>query len=79
MKVNVITVADVKIKKWCWWSNWIDICVFQYGYAGYLLQMRVSRNNAKQFKQRQFASTLSSANCSVLDAGDLTQMKKGGE
>ena len=77
-KVDVVTVEEVKIKKWCWWSNWIDICVFNYAGQGNLLQMRVGRNNAKQFVHRTMANTFSSDQCNLQDAGDLTQMKKGG-
>lgn len=28
MKVAVLTVDDVKIRRWHWWSNWIDVAVF---------------------------------------------------
>jgi|GEM_PF-4500188 len=78
MKVDVITVEMVQIKKWRFWSSWIDVAVFQHGYSGYLLQMRIGRNNAKQFTAREMAGH--AAVCDVTSAGDLTQMnKKGGE
>ena len=73
MKINVLTIDDMTIGKWRWWSNWIDIAVFDYECRPWLLQMRVSRTNAKAFKSisvtgiryRQTTSTC---------IGDLTQM-----
>ena len=52
MKVDVITVDDeaVKIAKWRWWSNWIDIAISDYDSRPWLIQMSVSRANAKRFK-----------------------------
>ena len=76
MKVEVLTVKDVEIKKWHWWSNWIDIAVFQHGYSGYLLQMRIGRSNVKKFRVARMAGM--DAECCMHDAGDLTHMKKGG-
>lgn len=50
MKVDVLTVADVTIKKWRWWSDWVDVAVFDYSSRPYLLQMKISRTNAKKFR-----------------------------
>jgi hypothetical protein len=75
MKVEVVTVEEVKFKKLRWWSNWIDVCVFDHGYQGYLLQMRINRVNSKQFKAVKLNSAFSLSYCSAHAAGDLTQMK----
>ncbi len=76
-KVNVTTVADVTIKRFRWWSDWIDICVFNYGGYGYLLQMKVSKKNRKTFR----TASLSGINGHALagEAGDLTQMRNNNE
>lgn len=50
MKVDVITVEQVNIPRFRWWSNWIDVAVFDYDFRPFLLQMQVSRTNAKKFK-----------------------------
>ena len=74
MKVDVITVEDAKIGRWRWFSNWIDVAVFDYECRPWLVQMRVSRTNAKSFRAvsitgRQYKQT------SSLVIGNLTQMK----
>lgn len=61
MKVAVLTVADVQIGRWRWWSDWIDIAVFDFGYTGYLLQMKISRTNAKRFTVRAFSGVSAAA------------------
>lgn len=73
MKVNVLTVDDVEIPRWRWWSDWIDIAVFSWGAKGYLLQMRISRTNAKKFRCRSFGQY---PYATITEAGDLVQMKK---
>jgi len=73
MKVNVLTVNDINIPIWRWWSNWIDIAVFSYGGYGYLLQMRISRRNAKQFNARPMKWLV--AHAKAEEVGDLVQMR----
>ena len=75
MKVAVLTVEDVKINRWRWWSNWIDVAVFNFTGTGHLLQMRVSRTNAKQFRCRRFAGISSTPYANTLEVGDLVQMR----
>lgn len=75
MKVDVLTVADVSIKRWHWWSNWIDIAVFDYQSRPYLIQMRVSRTNAKQFQSISMVGPWYKQ-ATTREIGDLTQMKK---
>lgn len=50
MRIDVTTIDDVTISRWRWWSNWIDICVFEYQGGSYLVQMKISRTNSKWFK-----------------------------
>ncbi len=77
MKVNVLTANDVKIKKWRLYSDWIDIAIFYHDYKSYLIQMRISRTNAKQF--RTVSITRFHTYCSPESIGDLTQMEKNNE
>jgi len=73
MKIDILTLEDVKIGKFNWFSKWIDIAVYEYGYSSYLLQMRISRTNAKSFRCRNIAET------SMANIGNLTQMSSKGE
>lgn len=74
--VKVLTVADVEIKKWRWWSDWIDIAVFDYGGCGHLLQMSISRTNCKRFKCKEFSDILSSIAPSIEKTGDLIDINE---
>lgn len=76
MKVDVLTVEQVSIGKYRWWSNWIDVAVFDYGSCGYLLQMKVSRRNAKRFKAVEMKSAFGCAHASISHAGNLVQMAR---
>lgn len=76
MKVEVLTVNDVTFRPWRWWSNWVDVCVFDWASEGYLLQMRVGRNNAKAFKCHAFKSLAGIAHPHSGSVGNLTQSKK---
>ena len=74
MEIDVLTVNDVEIKKWRWWSNWVDVSVFdQFDVDGYLLQMKVSRWNSKKFKCVPFRRLFSDVHPSTSQAGHLTQ------
>jgi hypothetical protein len=76
MKVNVLQMTEVKFKRWRWWSDWIDIAVFNYNVVPWLVQMKISRTNRKAFRVTSMIglNTIRSATCS--DIGDLTQMEK---
>lgn len=74
MKVEVLTLEDVSIKRWRWWSNWIDVAVFSHGYQGFLLQMKVSRRNAKSFRARRLNGGPNLASVDAVQVGDLVQM-----
>ena len=72
MKVDVIQIEQAKFKsRWHWWSNWIDVAVFDYDNDGHLLQMKISRSNAKKFTCKRFGDHVSA---STAQAGNLTQM-----
>lgn len=64
-----IQMEDAKFKKWSYWSNWIDICNFDFGYGGFLLQMKVNRFNGKKFKAIPFKSnpftTAQATSCNI--------------
>lgn len=75
MKVNVLQVEQAKFKNsWCWWSQWIDVAVFDYGCRGYLLQMKISRLNRKEFIAVAMSGIIAEALAGRI--GDLTQMSR---
>lgn len=81
MKVEVLTNKDVTFKKWRWWSNWVDVAVFEDKHETYLLQMRVSRSNKKAFNavslsKSTFLGWMNGVLVSPAEVGDLTQMRK---
>lgn len=77
MKVEVLTVNDIDIPRWRWWSNWIDVAVFDFGTSGYLLQMKVSRTNRKRFNHIPLKGV--GVVCAHTgQAGDLVQMATTG-
>ena len=74
MKVDVITVEDAKIGRWRWFSNWFVVAVFDYECRPWLVQMRVSRTNAKSFRAVSITGRwYKQTSHSVI--GNLTQMK----
>jgi hypothetical protein len=76
MKVDVLTIADVKFKWWQWWSNWIDVAIFDYSCTPFLLQMRISRTNQKMFNTQRITGKYIYRQSSCHEIGDLTQMGK---
>lgn len=75
-KVDIITCNEVKFGKLSWWSNWVDIAVYDYECRPWLIQMKVNRYNKKEFRSvaitgRAYKQT------STIKVGDLTQMKGG--
>lgn len=78
MKVDVLQVKQAKFRnKFCWWSNWIDIAVYNWGDGSYLIQMKVSRTNKKKFHSIHTTGRGWGANTNQV--GDLTQMSKEGK
>jgi len=74
MKVEVLTKDDVPIRKYRWWSDWIDISIFDSGYTGYLLQMQISRTNKKKFKCVKMSSFIGLITPETNQVGELTSM-----
>jgi hypothetical protein len=75
MKVDVITVDQATFKRWKWWSNWVDVAVFDYNCAPYLLQMRVSRLNKKDFNAMRITGSFVYRQATCREIGDLVQMR----
>ncbi len=50
MELKDITEANLKFRSYRYWSDWVDMGLFNYGGDGYLLQMSVSRFNGKKFR-----------------------------
>lgn len=75
MKVDVITVSDVAFRPWRWWSNWVDIAVFDFDYCPWLIQMRVGRNNVKRFRSVRLTGFWY-RQATIREVGSLVQMKK---
>jgi hypothetical protein len=79
MKVDVLQVKDAEFKhKFCFWSNWVDVAVFDYESTPYLLQMRVNRFNKKMFNAMRITGKYMYRQATCSQIGDLTQMKKQG-
>lgn len=77
MKVDVIQVAEATFPRFAWRSNWIDIAVFNHDCLPYLLQMRVSRRNAKQFRSRCMTGVNIMPRMTNVDVvGDLLPMRR---
>jgi len=72
-KVNVLTVDDVKIGRFSWWSNWVDVAVVNHADDSHLVQMKISRTNKKKFKSINLVGKFTVV--SSQNVGDLTQMK----
>lgn len=75
MKVNVMVVEDIVIRRFRWWSNWIDICIYDFDGSSYLVQMRISRTNAKSFRSVK-TTGIFSWGCGSSVIGDLTGMTR---
>ena len=70
MKVDVLQVEKATFhSKWHFWSNWVDVAVYDYA-SCFLLQMSVSRFNKKRFRSVQ----ITAYDVSHGQVGDLTAM-----
>lgn len=49
--IKSIVKIQFKWLKFSWWSNWEDIATYSVGGSNYLVQIRCSRMNKKQFRQ----------------------------
>ena len=76
MKVNVLQVSDATFRhRFSWWSQWIDIAVFNYASTPYLIQMRVSRAHGKSFRSIDITGWGAKL-CNTSEIGDLTPMRR---
>jgi hypothetical protein len=74
MKVDVLTVKDVKFKKFSWWSDWVDVAIYDYSSRPYLLQMSINRFNRKRFNSICLTGLMYRQSSSSI-IGSLTQME----
>ena len=74
--INVTTCDDVEFGKFRWWSNWIDVAVYNFECTPFLLQMSVSRTNSKKFKSTRMTGSIVYRQASTCTIGDLTQLRK---
>lgn len=75
MKVDVIQAKDITFKRFCWWSDWIDVAVYDFYSQPWLIQMKVNRFNAKKFKSVCLVGFKYRQTTSAV-VGDLKQMSK---
>ena len=75
MKVDVIEVSQAVFGRFSWWSNWIDVAVFNHSTEPYLIQMSVSRKNKKKFRSVKISGKQwQLRQVDVFNVGDLNQM-----
>lgn len=74
MNVNVLQIEEAKFKRYWWWSNWVDIAVFDFESTPFLLQMKVSRTNKKRFNATRMTGAFIYRQSTCQEIGDLTQM-----
>lgn len=85
MKVFVMQADEATFRRWSFWSDWVDICVFTYDIEPYLMQMKISRFNGKKFRTTNMMGNLNfflGRSLTVHEVGDLLSMmnlKKGNE
>ena len=71
MKVEVLQAKDITFRKLRYWSDWVDIAVFNFAGYGHLLQMKVSRRNSKKFRSVPYKNFFQAEHASVNEAGNL--------
>lgn len=76
MKVNVLQVAGATFPRLSWWPNWVDVCIYDYECAPYLLQMQVSRRNKKRFRNTRISGSIIYRQVRTDVIGDLVQMER---
>ncbi len=77
MNVAVMQLDDAVFKnRFRWWSNWVDVAVYDYQSTPFLLQMRINRLNGKSFKSICMSGKFiyRQTRCCVI--GDLIPMGK---
>ena len=71
MKINVLQVEDAVFPSFNYWSNWVDICVYDYEFTPFLLQMSINRFNKKKFRSVRMTGTFARRQASCATIGDL--------
>lgn len=75
MKVDILQVKDAKFNNGLsWWSEWVDICIYDFKCTPFLLQMSVSRTNKKKFRSTRISGTFAYRQVKSSTIGDLIQM-----
>ena len=74
MKVDVIHVSEASFRRFSWYSDWVDVAVYDYECRPWLIQMSISRTNKKRFRSVSISGMLYKQ-VSVSQVGSLTQMK----
>lgn len=62
-----VELPEVKFKPWSYWSDWVDVCAFQFAFHGYILQMQRTRFGKLKFRTAPLSSTFGGAQASVSD------------
>jgi hypothetical protein len=75
VKVDVLQVQDAKFNSgFSWWSDWVDVCIYDFESTPFLLQMSVSRTNKKKFRNARISGTFAYRQVRSSAIGDLVQM-----
>lgn len=76
MNVDVIQVKDAEFKRFSWWSDWVDVAVFDCNSTPFLLQMSVNRFNKKRFNAIRMTGSIAYRQSTCYEIGDLVQMER---
>lgn len=63
MSLADIELPAVAFKRWAFWSDWADVCVFTHGYTAYILQCRRNRFNRLRFRAAACSGLFGFAYC----------------
>lgn len=76
MKVDILQVDQAKFHSFMhFWSNWVDVAMYDYNSTPFLLQMSISRFNRKKFRSTRVTGVLCYRQATCHAIGDLTKMK----
>lgn len=73
--VPLIQADEAKFRRFRFWSDWSDLCVFQSGFTSYLLQMRVNRFNRKDFLVTKLGNPFSTVSVELAHLPDQQRQK----
>ena len=54
-----------------WWSRWEDVCMFEFGGYGYILQASRSRNGKLRFRSARMGGAISAIRADRIKLGGL--------